>query len=67
MARQKKPVETEEKADKNTFVCPICQKTFYKTDDTCYFIGENPTCSWKCFLNRTSLSSLVEKSKTQIK
>lgn len=31
--------------------CPVCDKEFKPTADTCYIISGGYTCSWKCFLN----------------
>ena len=33
-----------------SFVCPVCKKEFFKTEDSKYLINKDYTCSWDCFL-----------------
>lgn len=36
-----------------SYVCPVCGKTFVVTDEHKYVICGGFTCSWKCFLSAT--------------
>ena len=56
MGRRKKS-EVVEVAGDNTLVCPICGKTFKKTENTYCWIREGLcdyklVCSWACFRKR---------------
>ena len=36
-----------------SYVCPVCGKTFVATDEHKYVICGGFPCSWKCFLSAT--------------
>lgn len=46
-----KKVKTRGLFDKQYLTCPVCGETFEQTEETCYMINKNYTCSWKCFSN----------------
>ena len=41
--------------------CPVCNKEFKVTDDTCYIVAGGYTCSWKCFLKRVAGREIPEQ------
>lgn len=43
-------------------ICPICGKEFEKSEETCYILDGEYTCSWKCFYDAVSR---LEKEKLQ--
>ena len=36
---------------KEQVTCPVCNKTFFFNEESCYYIKGGWTCSWECFLN----------------
>lgn len=50
-------------------ICPVCGKQFKMTVDTCYIIGRQYTCSFKCFLKfvKKRESEKIDKCKQNVK
>lgn len=47
------------KGDK--LICSVCNKEFIVNEDTNYIIGNQPVCSWKCFLKHVKEKEFENK------
>lgn len=48
-------------------ICPVCNKAFETTEDTCYFISGGYACSWKCFLQEVKKRDLEKAERNDKK
>lgn len=32
-------------------ICPVCMKEFIRTEQHCYILNKEYTCSWDCFIS----------------